>query len=78
MAVKVQRPQILEQVSKDLRFRRAAEVYQRLIDRFAPQQKTAMSILNEWAVDLYGARFRSEIDNLNAIRDVLVEGARGR
>lgn len=39
VAVKVQRPRILETVSKDLYvLRRAAEVYQGLIDRFAPQQ----------------------------------------
>ena len=79
VAVKVQRPQILEQVSKDLYvLRRAAEVYQRLIDRFAPQQKTNyVDLLNEWAVGFYTELdFRSEIDNLNAIRDVLVEGAR--
>ena len=75
VAVKVQRPQILEQVSKDLYvLRRAAEVYQRLIDRFAPQQKTNyVDLLNEWAVGFYTELdFRSEIDNLNAIRDVLV------
>ena len=78
VAVKVQRPQILEQVSKDLYvLRRAAEVYQRLIDRFAPQQKTNyVDLLNEWAVGFYTELdFRSEIDNLNSIRDVLVEGA---
>jgi aarF domain-containing kinase len=76
VAVKVQRPQILEQVSKDLYvLRRAAEVYQRLIDRFAPQQKTNyVDLLNEWAVGFYTELdFRSEIDNLNAIRDVLVD-----
>merc|ERR1719174_3036607 len=75
VAVKVQRPQILEQVSKDLYvLRRAAGVYQRLIDRFAPQQKTNyVDLLNEWAVGFYTELdFRSEIDNLNAIRDVLV------
>ena len=75
VAVKVQRPQILEQVSKDLYvLRRAAEVYQRLIDRFAPQQKTNyVDLLNEWAVGFYTELdFRSEIDNLNSIRDVLV------
>lgn len=79
VAVKVQRPQILEQVSKDLYvLRRAAEVYQRLIDRFAPQQKTNyVDLLNEWAVGFYTELdFRSEVDNLNSIRDVLVEGAK--
>lgn len=40
VAVKVQRPAVLETVSKDLYvLRRAAEVYQGLTDRFAPQQK---------------------------------------
>ena len=41
VAVKVQRPKILDTVSKDLYvLRRAAEVYQGLIERFAPQQRT--------------------------------------
>jgi predicted unusual protein kinase regulating ubiquinone biosynthesis (AarF/ABC1/UbiB family) len=41
VAVKVQRPDVLELVSKDLYvLRRAAEVYQGLVDRFAPQQRT--------------------------------------
>jgi hypothetical protein len=50
VAVKVQRPNVLETVSKDLYvLRRAAEVYQGLIDRFAPQQKTNyVALLNEW------------------------------
>ena len=57
--------------------RRAAEVYQRLIDRFAPQQKTNyVDLLNEWAVGFYTELdFRSEVDNLNAIRDVIVADA---
>jgi predicted unusual protein kinase regulating ubiquinone biosynthesis (AarF/ABC1/UbiB family) len=55
VAVKVQRPAILETVSKDLYvLRRAAEVYQGLIDRFAPQQNTNyVALLNEWAVGFY-------------------------
>ena len=41
VAIKVQRPNMLGTVSKDLYvLRRAAEVFQGLIDRFAPQQKT--------------------------------------
>ncbi len=49
VAVKVQRPQILSTVSKDLYvLRRAAEVYQGLIERFAPQQRTDyVALLNE-------------------------------
>ena len=52
VAVKVQRPDVLELVSKDLYvLRRAAEVYQGLVDRFAPQQRTNwVALLNEWAV----------------------------
>lgn len=41
VAVKVQRPDVLGVVSKDLYvLRRAAEVFQGLVERFAPQQKT--------------------------------------
>ena len=75
VAVKVQRPKILEQVSKDLYvLRRAAEVYQRLMDRFAPQQKTNyVELLNEWAVGFYTELdFLSEVENQLSIRDVLV------
>ena len=52
VAVKIQRPSVLQTVSKDLYvLRRAAEVYQGLIDRFAPQQRTNyVALLNEWAV----------------------------
>jgi hypothetical protein len=40
VAVKVQRPDVLGTVSKDLYvLRRAAEVFQGLVDRFAPQQR---------------------------------------
>lgn len=62
VAVKVQRPQILETVSKDLYvLRRAAEVYQGLVKRFAPQQRTDfVALLNEWAVGFY-----TELDFLN-------------
>lgn len=62
VAVKVQRPRILETVSKDLYvLRRAAEVYQGLVKRFAPQQKTDfVALLNEWAVGFY-----TELDFLN-------------
>eukprot|EP01041_Mallomonas_annulata_P013911 gene13911-29589_t len=62
VAIKVQRPRVLETVSKDLYvLRRAAEVYQGLIDRFAPQQRTNyVALLNEWAVGFY-----TELDFLN-------------
>lgn len=55
VAIKVQRPAVLQTVSKDLYvLRRAAEVYQGLIDRFAPQQRTNyVALLNEWAVGFY-------------------------
>jgi len=62
VAVKIQRPKVLETVSKDLYvLRRAAEVYQGLIERFAPQQRTDyVALLNEWAVGFY-----TELDFLN-------------
>jgi aarF domain-containing kinase len=52
VAVKVQRPDVLGTVSKDLYvLRRAAEVFNGLVKRFAPQQKTNyVALLNEWAV----------------------------
>ncbi len=55
VAVKVQRPGVRETVSKDLYvLRRAAEVYQGLIERFAPQQRTDyVALLNEWAIGFY-------------------------
>ncbi|GMI40129.1 hypothetical protein TrCOL_g12991 [Triparma columacea] len=66
VAVKVQRPNVLSQVSKDLYvLRRAAEVYQGLIDRFAPQQRTDyVALLNEFAVGFY-----TELDFLNEGRN---------
>jgi hypothetical protein len=50
VAIKVQRPKVLTTVSKDLYvLRRAAEVFQGLVQRFAPQQKTNyVALLNEW------------------------------
>jgi len=66
VAVKVQRPGILDTVSKDLYvLRRASEVYQGLMDRFVPQQETDyVSLLNEWAVGFY-----TELDFLNEARN---------
>lgn len=62
VAVKVQRPSVQSTVSKDLYvLRRAAEVYQGIFDRFAPQQRTDyVALLNEWAVGFY-----TELDFLN-------------
>jgi len=55
VAVKVQRPAVLSTVSKDLYvLRRAAEVFQGLVERFAPQQRTNyVALLNEWAIGFY-------------------------
>ena len=62
VAVKVQRPGVQELISKDLYvLRRAAEVYQGLVTRFAPQQRTDyVALLNEWAVGFY-----TELDFVN-------------
>merc|ERR1719171_1963484 len=62
VAVKVQRPAVLEVVSKDLYvLRRAAEIVQGLVERFAPQQRTNYTdIFNEWAVGFY-----TELDFVN-------------
>ncbi|KAL7561192.1 hypothetical protein ACA910_004118 [Epithemia clementina (nom. ined.)] len=62
VAVKVQRPEVLATVSKDLYvLRRAAEVFQGLFDRFAPQQKiNYVALLNEWAIGFY-----TELDFMN-------------
>lgn len=62
VAVKIQRPSVLEIVSKDLYvLRRAAEVFQGLTDRFAPAQRTDyVGLFNEFAVGFY-----TELDFLN-------------
>merc|ERR1719353_2090446 len=62
VAVKVQRPGVQSLVSKDLYvLRRAAEVYQGLVRRFAPQQRTDyVALLNEWAIGFY-----TELDFVN-------------
>eukprot|EP00793_Prasinoderma_coloniale_P001506 PRCOL_00003310-RA len=76
VAVKVQRPAVLETVSKDLYvLRRAAEVYQGLIERFAPQQRTNyVGLLNEWAVGFYTELdFQNEANNQTKIRRLLAE-----
>ena len=75
VAIKVQRPQILSIVSKDLYvLRRAAEVYQGLIERFAPQQRTDyVALLNEWAVGFYTELdFLNEAENQSRSRELLM------
>jgi aarF domain-containing kinase len=74
VAVKVQRPAVLELVSKDLYvLRRAAEVYQGLIERFAPQQRTDyVALLNEWAVGFYTEfDFTNEARNQDLVKDLM-------
>ena len=76
VAVKVQRPSVLQQVSKDLYvLRRAAEVYQGLIDRFAPQQRTNyVALLNEFAVGFYTELdFDNERKNQERMRQLFIE-----
>jgi aarF domain-containing kinase len=75
VAVKVQRPNILQVVSKDLYvLRRAAEVYQGLMDRFAPQQRTNyVSLLNEWAIGFYTELdFLNEAANQQRLKDLMI------
>lgn len=76
VAVKVQRPQVLSTVSKDLYvLRRAAEVFNDLIRRFAPQQRTDyVALLNEWAIGFYTELdFQNEARNQRRLRDSLIE-----
>jgi len=76
VAVKVQRPGVQELVSKDLYvLRRAAEIYQGLIERFAPQQRTNyVALLNEWAVGFYTELdFKNEAANMIRMAKVLEE-----
>lgn len=74
VAVKVQRPDVLSTVSKDLYvLRRAAEVFQGLVERFAPQQKTNyIALLNEWSIGFYTELdFQNEARNQQKLRDTL-------
>ena len=74
VAVKVQRPEVLSTVSKDLYvLRRAAEVFQGLVERFAPQQKTNyVALLNEWAIGFYTELdFENEARNQITLRNML-------
>ena len=76
VAVKVQRPSVLQTVSKDLYvLRRAAEIYQGLVDRFAPQQRTNyVALLNEWAIGFYTELdFLNEAANQQKLKDLMVE-----
>lgn len=76
VAVKVQRPDVLGTVSKDLYvLRRAAEVFQGLVERFAPQQRTNyVDLLNEWAIGFYTELdFNNEAQNQKRLRNLLME-----
>lgn len=76
VAVKVQRPNVLGTVSKDLYvLRRAAEVWQGLVERFAPQQKTNyVALLNEWAIGFYTELdFQNEAANQRRLRQVMLD-----
>jgi len=76
VAIKVQRPSVLGTVSKDLYvLRRAAEVFQGLVERFAPQQRTNyVALLNEWSIGFYTELdFNNEARNQQKLRDMLIE-----
>jgi predicted unusual protein kinase regulating ubiquinone biosynthesis (AarF/ABC1/UbiB family) len=76
VAIKVQRPDVLSTVSKDLYvLRRAAEVFQGLVERFAPQQRTNyVALLNEWAIGFYTELdFQNEARNQERLRNILVD-----
>jgi predicted unusual protein kinase regulating ubiquinone biosynthesis (AarF/ABC1/UbiB family) len=76
VALKVQRPSVLGTVSKDLYvLRRAAEVVQGLVERFAPQQRTNyVALLNEWAIGFYTELdFTNEARNQRRLREDLIE-----
>lgn len=74
VAVKVQRPDVLSTVSKDLYvLRRAADVFQGLVERFAPQQRTDyVALLNEWSIGFYTELdFQNEARNQHKLKDIL-------
>lgn len=76
VAIKIQRPSVLQTVSKDLYvLRRAAEVYQGLVDRFLPKQRTNyVALLNEWAIGFYTELdFLNEAANQQRLRDLLIQ-----
>lgn len=76
VAVKVQRPEVLEMVSRDLYvLRKATEVYQGIMERFAPKQKTDyVALLNEWATGFYTELdFENEAESQRRLKTVLEE-----
>jgi len=76
VAVKVQRPQVLSDVSKDLYvLRRAAEVFQGLVERFAPIQKTDyVALFNEWSIGFYTELdFANEAKNQDRLRNAMID-----
>jgi hypothetical protein len=76
VAIKVQRPDVLATVSKDLYvLRRAAEVFQGLVERFAPQQRTNyVALLNEWAIGFYTELdFKNEARNQQTLRQAMID-----
>lgn len=76
VAIKVQRPDVLGTVSKDLYvLRRAAEVFNGLVKRFAPQQRTNyVALLNEWAIGFYTELdFENEASNQKRLRQMLID-----
>jgi len=76
VAIKVQRPDVLGTVSKDLYvLRRAAEVFQGLIERFAPQQRTNyVALLNEWSIGFYTELdFNNEAKNQKRLREMFID-----
>ena len=76
VAIKVQRPDVLGTVSKDLYvLRRAAEVFNGLVQRFAPQQRTDyVALLNEWAIGFYTELdFANEASNQKRLRQQLLD-----
>lgn len=78
VAVKVQRPHVRAIVSKDLYvLRRAARVYQGVMDRFAPQQRTNyVALLDEWAVGFYTELdFGNEARNQQQLRQKLKDAS---
>lgn len=76
VAIKVQRPDVLGTVSKDLYvLRRAAEVVNSLVQRFAPQQRTDyVALMSEWALGFYTELdFKNEALNQRRLREMLLE-----
>jgi len=67
---------VLGVVSKDLYvLRRAAEVFQGLVERFAPQQRTNyVALLNEWSIGFYTELdFNNEAQNQKRLRQIMID-----